>query len=233
MSKIEAGGIELSQEAIDLHELLDGATRVIPGRAAKKDLHLYSNYAPNLPKALIGDHGRLHQILINLLGNSVKFTEQGHITLRASYDNGTLTVAIEDTGVGMAAEDIERIGQPFVQVGSNNTHRQQGSGLGLSIVLSLAQSMGGDLKIQSEVGLGSCFTLHLPLAEASPQQSAKAAEGTAAIRRQQPLVGFNILVVDDDRINRSITSTLLTKLNVNATVVDSGRGLEPPRGYPH
>ena len=193
------------------------------GQARDKGLLIKSALAPNLPSAVIADYGRLHQILINLLGNAVKFTAQGHVELTASYHDQTLHLEIADTGMGMTAEDLERIGQPFVQVGHDTTLHQQGSGLGLSIVFSLVELMGGHMSIASELGKGSQFRLTLPFPRATNDETRLTTEGTAAIRRDQSLTQYRILIVDDNKVNRSITAALLSKFDIDATVASSGR----------
>ena len=160
MSRIEAGQIDLSVEAIDLEEVVSEAARIMSPTASEKDIEVVS--AVSQLKMNV-DRRAMKQILLNLLSNAVKFTPQsGRVTVRARSDQDGVAVSVEDTGIGIPKKEILRLGQPFVQVENQFTKSHKGSGLGLAIARSLVQLHGGRMDIQSEVGVGTVITVHLP-----------------------------------------------------------------------
>ena len=160
MSRIEAGQIDLSVEAIDLEEVVNEATRIMSPTASEKGIEVSSTVSELKMNV---DRRAMKQILLNLLSNAVKFTPQGGtVTVRARSDHDGVAVAVEDTGIGIAKKEILRLGQPFVQVENQFTKSHKGSGLGLAIARSLVQLHGGRMEIQSEVGVGTTITVHLP-----------------------------------------------------------------------
>ncbi len=184
-SKIEAGRLDLETLELSTVELIEGAAETLAPQAATKGLKLVAYVAPGVPDRVIGDPLRLQQILFNLLGNAIKFTETGSIRLtlerlpdrggaEAPADEVRLGIRVADTGIGLTAEQRERLFQPFVQADSSTTRRFGGTGLGLSIVRRLAEAMRGDVEVESEVGVGSTFIVSVGLA------AAKSAAGPAA-----------------------------------------------------
>jgi signal transduction histidine kinase/DNA-binding response OmpR family regulator len=168
MSKVEAGVLELHPEPTDPREICDFVFTVFGESAAKKGVRLKCDVAADLPRALWLDRVRLRQVLVNLVGNAVKFTDQGSICARVSAekqdDNSQITLMIEvqDTGVGIPQDKLDAIFTPFVQAGRDHEKEKQGSGLGLAIVKRLTQLMGGSVKVTSVVGQGSTFHLRFP-----------------------------------------------------------------------
>ena len=163
MSKIEAGGIHLHPEIVELDEILADCTRVVFGRANEKRLMLGSRVAPAL--TLTADRRALKQIALNLLSNAVKFTpDGGAVTVHGRLRGSFVTVAIADNGIGISKDALRRLGRPFEQVESQLTKRYQGSGLGLAIAKSLAELHGGRMRIRSVVGVGTTVVVRLPLA---------------------------------------------------------------------
>ncbi|MQT12168.1 PAS domain S-box protein [Rhizobiales bacterium Sp-1] len=160
MSRIEAGQIDLSVEAVDLEEVVHEATRIMSPTASEKGILVA---AGNAKIRMNVDRRAMKQILLNLLSNAVKFTPQGgRVTVRARADSDGVIVAVEDTGIGIPKKEIARLGQPFVQVENQFTKSHKGSGLGLAIARSLVTLHGGRMEIQSEVGVGTVVTVHLP-----------------------------------------------------------------------
>ena len=162
MSKIEAGGIRLAPEAVELDDILADCLRVILGRANEKHLTLNSHIAPCI--RLQADRRAVKQIALNLLSNAVKFTpDGGAVTLRGRLRGGMVTIAIEDNGIGIPKDALHKLGRPFEQVESQLTKRHQGSGLGLAIAKSLVELHGGAMRIRSVLGAGTMVVVRLPL----------------------------------------------------------------------
>jgi two-component system sensor histidine kinase/response regulator len=175
-SKIEAGRLDLETLELSTVELIEGTAETLAPQAAAKGLKLAAYVAPGVPDRVIGDPLRLQQILFNLLGNAIKFTEKGSVRLILEQAPGEndgngavrLRIRVADTGIGLTAEQRERLFQPFVQADSSTTRRFGGTGLGLSIVRRLAEAMQGDVVVESEAGIGSTFIVSVALAAAQP-----------------------------------------------------------------
>ena len=175
-SKIEAGQVDLEAMPFDLWELVEGVVEILVVRADIKGVELILDLAPDAPRSLVGDRNRLRQVLMNLVGNAVKFTEQGHVIVRlrsrlsADGRAATLILSVIDTGVGIPGEAQHRIFEPFVQADTSTVRRYSGTGLGLNISRSLVQLMGGTLSLESTPGRGSTFEVQvtLPLADTQP-----------------------------------------------------------------
>ncbi|NKE68832.1 hypothetical protein RAMLITH_23695 [Ramlibacter sp. RBP-2] len=163
ISRIEAGELKVQREPVDLSEAIDAAVAVVRPLAERKQLGLVVSVAPQV-HAVLGDRRRVQQILLNLLGNAVKFTAAGEIRISADLQHGRACVRVADTGVGIAADDLAQLFTPFRQVDTGLAREQEGSGLGLAICRRLAELMDGSMAASSEPGRGSVFTLTLPLA---------------------------------------------------------------------
>jgi CheY-like chemotaxis protein len=224
LAKIEAGKFKLFSAPIDLPAFLRGISDMIRVRAEQKDLLFIYEAPSDLPVAIQADEQRLRQILLNLLGNAVKFTDQGEIKLGvrclAAEDSlAVLRFDISDTGVGMSDDQLKSIFQPFEQVG--DTQRSiSGTGLGLSISRHLTQMMGGDINVHSELGKGSLFSFDLSFriepnaVEAQDiHKSVTAYEGPRRI----------VLIVDDVAANRSLLSDFLENLGFEIRVAENGQ----------
>ena len=173
-SKIEAGHLDIESLELSTIELVEGVAETLSPQAAAKGVRLVAYVAPDVPEHVSGDPLRLRQILFNLVGNAIKFTEQGSVrlTLERSPDRGEgeirLLIRVADTGIGLTAEQRERLFQPFVQADNSTTRRFGGTGLGLSIVRRLADAMQGDIAVESQPGRGSVFSVSVMLAAAGP-----------------------------------------------------------------
>lgn len=213
MSKIEAGRATLNERSLDLRRMLEGLEEMFALRAHQKGLTLHFELAPQLPRYVVADEGKLRQILMNLLGNAVKFTTRGGVILRAKgeqleKDGFRLHIEVEDSGPGISPDDLGRIFEPFVQA-VEGRQDQEGTGLGLSISRQFALLMGGDIAVESEQGDGSTFVLDVPL---QPIETADLPGST--IRRRaiglepgQPT--YRLLVVDDKEVNRQLLRRML------------------------
>jgi len=198
-SKIEAGKMDLERVALSVPALVEGVAETLAPAAGAKGLALLTYVDPAIPQSLPGDPVRLRQILFNLAGNAIKFTEAGRVVLRAELESPAtgsetlLRIAVCDTGIGIGETTRQRLFQPFTQAESSTTRRFGGTGLGLSISRRLASLMGGEIGVESEPGLGSTFWLRLPLAHATEPVSAE--DGPDAV----DLDGLTVLLgVPDD-----------------------------------
>ncbi len=209
-SKMEAGKLRLEEAPFDLRIVLEGVADLLAVKAQEKGVELLCFIAPDVPTRLIGDSTRLRQVLVNLGGNAVKFTEAGEVSIRvrtaADGDRDALRFEVTDTGAGIPADKLHVLFQPFSQVDPSTTRRYGGTGLGLSIVRTLVAMMGGEVEFHSELGKGSTFAFNVPLKR---QSAGERPPGLA-------LAGWRILVVDDNAASRSLLLDLLTLWKANA-----------------
>jgi len=223
-SKIEAGKVELEQVDFELRECLETTLRTLALRADEKGLELLCDVHSDIPDLLRGDPNRLRQILVNLVGNAIKFTHAGEVALKVhatDAESGRITLHCEvsDTGIGIAPEKLETVFQSFSQADASTTREYGGTGLGLSISRRLVEMMGGRIWVESEPGKGSSFhfTTELELGEMA---AAKSAGPIAA--RADALTGARVLVVDDNPTNRRILKGLLTNWGMEAELASDG-----------
>jgi signal transduction histidine kinase/DNA-binding response OmpR family regulator len=230
-SKIEAGRLELEATPFSLSGLVEGVLDTFRPQVLAKGLTLDAEIDAGSQDALVGDPTRVRQILFNLLSNAIKFTDRGGVRVRA----GTLplgggstraTLAVADTGIGLGAEQLARLFQPFVQADSSTTRQFGGTGLGLSIVQRLAQAMGGDVAVESAPGAGSTFTVTLTL-HAAPADSPlktllKPAARPSARVAARPSEGPRVLVVEDHPVNREVLVLQLKLLGIAADSAENG-----------
>jgi CheY-like chemotaxis protein len=218
-SKLEAGEVSLAPRATAPAVLVSEAVELFEQAAAEKGLALAFEADEDLPAAVRVDPERTRQVLVNLIGNAVKFTDHGGVSVRLVYDaaTGRLAVAVADTGPGIPAAHRERLFQRFTQVDGSSTRSKGGSGLGLSISRKLAQAMGGEISLKSRVGRGSTFTLVLP---APPADLPAAVMGDSkALAR---LEGVRVLVADDNPINRELARAILEPAGVEMSEAVDG-----------
>ena len=219
IARIEAGKMRLESGELPLREFLDQIVQMVAPQAAQKGLRFNFLESGRIPQAVHADEKRLRQILINLLANAVKFTDTGAVTLRVTYAREIATFDVEDTGIGISADDIERIFLPFERSTSANQRKEVGTGLGLAISNMLAHIMGGELTVQSTPGQGSVFRLRLYLREVrEPAQQIHAAArpvGYLGPRKR-------LLVVDDHASQRMILREMLEPLGFEIIEADCG-----------
>lgn len=226
LSKIEAGRIELDEIDFDLADVVRDALKSLAVKAHAKELELATRLPMDLPHHLHGDPLRLRQILINLVGNAIKFTERGEVVVEFSTSDGDkgssggtpeLQFSVRDTGIGIPAERIDRIFEAFTQVDASTTRQFGGTGLGLTITAELLRLMGGQIRVESEVGVGSTFHVSIPL-QLAGQQPLPIQQRVAGSREQ--LEGRTVLVVDDNATNRRILDEMLTNWGLRPRVTD-------------
>jgi signal transduction histidine kinase len=227
LAKIEAGKIELNQNDFYLTSLVESVIEMVRIRAEHKNLFFHYqpfNFSKNVPETLpmrvTGDEKGLRQIIVNLIGNAIKFTDKGGITVKVGPIDNQFRFQVEDTGVGIAAEQLEMIFNPFQQVGEKD-RQTQGTGLGLSISRRLVEMMGGQLNVTSQLGRGSVFwfDLALPIVKGfSDETISTEKQQVIGIRGNQP----TLLIVDDQPSNRSVLVHLLAPLGFNIIEADDG-----------
>ena len=222
LAKIEAGRFELFPKTWHTQEFFQGLREVFEMRASQKGIG-FEYQATELPHKLYCDDKRLRQILMNLLSNAIKFTEQGQVVLRAGFARGSLELEVEDTGIGISAQEQEKIFEPFTQLGAIH-HKQQGTGLGLSITRRLVDAMQGELSVVSRAGAGSCFRVRMPaeaistLIEATPHDTRRA----SGYRRTAGSGPLHLLIVEDIADNREVLRKLLEPLQFTLSETESG-----------
>jgi PAS domain S-box-containing protein len=221
-SKIEARKLDLHLIPFDLNDTLDETIRSLALRAHQKGLELAYQVASGVPSGVVGDPGRLRQILTNLVGNALKFTEQGEVALRVDREGPegervVLHFTLTDTGIGIPSEKQATIFEAFTQADASTTRRFGGTGLGLAITSQLVALMEGCIWVESQLGQGSTFHVTLPF-EVRPESS-----GRPPRREVADLHGMAVLVIDDNLTNRRILEEMLITWSMRPTLVDGGR----------
>ena len=217
-SKINAGQLTLNPGPFRLVEAVEDVATLVSARIAEKNLELIVRVDPHLPAFVVGDAGRLRQIITNLLGNAVKFTEKGHVLVDVGGEvvDGTvhMKVRVEDTGIGIPAEKLHSVFEKFAQVDGSSTRRHEGTGLGLAISARLIDLMGGKIGVESEIGRGSVFwfAVSLPVHEAHLHEESVPVEVT----------GARVLVIDDNPVNREILLEQLRSWGFDCAAAEGG-----------
>jgi len=219
-SKIEAGRMTIEAAPFDLRSAVEAVAELLSPRAEEKGLELIVRFAPETPSHLVGDSGRVRQVLTNLVGNAVKFTDQGHILIDVSLigtegDEALIRVSIEDTGMGIAEKSLADIFGKFTQADASTTRKHGGTGLGLAISKQLVELMNGEVGVSSQVGEGSTFwfTFRAPISETAPPPPPAPAA----------LSGLRVLVVDDNRVNLRVLDGQLSQMGLTICCVPSGQ----------
>jgi two-component system, sensor histidine kinase and response regulator len=224
-SKIEAGQLTLDAIPFDLSDCLGTTLKLLASRADMKGLELACEIRPDVPTALVGDPGRLRQIITNLIGNAIKFTEQGEVVL--SVEAGTRTghdavihFRVSDTGIGVPLEQQEAIFKPFIQADGSTTRKYGGTGLGLTISRNLVALLGGKLSLESEIDKGSTFHF---TASFDLQEAPSPAAGTGGAAQTTSLVDLPVLVIDDNAVSRRILEATLKRWRMKPALAANGR----------
>jgi signal transduction histidine kinase/FixJ family two-component response regulator len=229
MSKIEAGMMELHPEPTDLHEICDFLHTLFTEPAAKKGLKLECQVVGNLPHALLLDRIRLRQILINLIGNAIKFTDKGVVEVRIIWEKQptsshvTLVIEVQDTGVGIPQDKLDAIFKPFIQAGAHREKEKQGTGLGLSIVKRLTEMMNGTVTVASVPGQGSAFHLRFPDVPISARLPASEKSSSTKEVNFNELRSATFLVVDDNETNRQLIAEIFAGSHHRLVFGSSGK----------
>jgi CheY-like chemotaxis protein len=238
-SKIEAGKMELDAVAFDVRVTTAEVAELMETRARAKGLRLHCRVADEVPACVRGDPGRLRQVLVNLIGNAVKFTERGEVEIivgradaggsRSPGDGCVLHFAVRVTGIGIDPEAQSRLFKAFSQGDGSTSRRFGGTGLGLVISKQLVELMGGEIEIESRLAVGSkfCFTVRLTIAELAPQESTRItdraqASAPAASSPRAPTRG-RVLLVEDNRVNQQVGRAMLRALGFEVDLAEDGR----------
>lgn len=228
LSKIESGKIELEYAAFSLRKAVQDVIATQISSVHKKRLRLQNELSAEIPDIVMGDQLRFKQIMLNLLANAIKFTDQGKITIGGSVLEQQqyqllLRITVCDTGIGMAPETLHRIFTPFSQADSSTTRRYGGTGLGLTICQQLAHLMGGDIIVESTPGLGSCFYLELPFGLHAPTGTPL----VAPLEQEGPPIwsgpALNILLAEDNQVNQRFLVGLLRKMGLEVILAENGK----------
>lgn len=227
-SKIDAGKMMLDTAPFDLREAIEDVVTLVSSRVTEKDLELIVRVDPGLPALVVGDVGRLRQIITNLLGNAIKFTDRGHVFIdvngsaiegRFSDDElanpvYNLSFKVEDTGVGISEDDCAKVFKQFSQVDESATRKHEGTGLGLAITTALVELMGGNIGVKSAIGEGTTFFFNIELAVETRAEDKKCAPIDVS--------GSRILIIDDNSVNRSILSEQMSNWHFDSAAAMSG-----------
>jgi signal transduction histidine kinase/DNA-binding response OmpR family regulator len=230
MAKIESGRVQLDKHPFDLGTTVQDVTDMMRIRAEEKELRLLIDQTSQFPRFIVGDEARLRQILINLMGNAIKYTEQGEVTLRlATKNNKTshLLIEVEDTGTGISKDDQKNIFDPFIQLGAQRSAK--GTGLGLTITRQFVNMMGGQISLNSTLDKGSIFNVDLPLVEATEDDLTKMApieaNNVTGLAPGQP--DYRILIVEDQYENQILLANLMQSIGLDVKAADNGvKGVE-------
>ena len=238
LSRLDAGRTKLELQRVDLSRLVESVVQILRIRAWEKKLTLEINIEPSVPEFVVGDPGRLRQILINLVGNAVKFTDRGGVYIRvacALSSSDRLTFEVRDTGIGIPESALGKLFLPFSQVDQSFTRNHGGTGLGLSIVKRLAALMEGEVGVKSELGVGSTFWVKIPVAlnrahdvaESPEPQNTEVELPTSPMTRLIKFKSLRLLVIDDSVHMREMLMAVLSAAGHDVVLADSGiEGLE-------
>jgi PAS domain S-box-containing protein len=219
LSKIQAGRLELEPAPFDIATLASAVAGVFAGTAAAKDVTLEVRIDESAKGAWVGDSLRLRQILSNLISNGLKFTAEGGVSVEVRHEDDCLVMAVRDTGIGIAADKISTLFEKFAQEDASTTRRYGGTGLGLSICRELVELMGGRIEVESEKGVGSCFSVHLPLPRGEAPAASRPARREESARGEAPL---KVLAAEDNMTNQLVLRSLLAPVGADLTLVPDG-----------
>ena len=239
-SKVDAGKLTLETIDFGLHTTLEDAVELLTNKATEQGLSIACSIAPDVPKTVAGDPTRVRQVLLNLFGNAIKFTEVGEVSVIVDVardqdpdigQNGDgeevvcVRVRVRDTGVGMSPATLEQLFTPFVQADSSTTRKFGGTGLGLTISKRLAELMGGTIEVESTLGEGSCFTFILPVIRRPDVETDQPSQATGegALATLPSADGARILLAEDNKVNQLVVVKMLEKWGYTVDVVENGQ----------
>jgi signal transduction histidine kinase/CheY-like chemotaxis protein len=231
ISKIEAGKVVLENIPFDLHEVFKICQNIITPKATAKGINLFCYSEPTLGKKLIGDPVRLRQVILNLLTNAVKFTNYGMVKVLASVvnqtaENAAIHFEVKDSGIGMNDEQLAKVFEPFTQADNSTTRKYGGTGLGLTITKNFVELMGGDLKVESVIGIGSKFHFDVTFPtcdESTKTESFGDGMGGGAADMEKPYFNAEILVCEDNEMNQIVITDHLARVGIKAVIAENGK----------
>ena len=225
ISKIEAGMMSFEEHTFSIQEIFISLNIMLLEKAKEKNLELMFNYDSNVPNILLGDNTRLTQIIINLAGNAIKFTQEGKVEVHVKVINedeetALLEFSVSDTGIGIPQDKLDHIFERFRQAESHTTRKYGGTGLGLSIAKQLAELQGGSLSVKSEIGVGSEFSFCIPYKKSKEIQSIE----TVVEKKynMEDLSKLNILLVEDNKLNVKLILSLFSEYNLKLEIAENG-----------
>lgn len=214
--------MEVHQLPMNLRSVVESAIKPLIIDCEAKQLDLNWSIAAEFPEHVISDGACIRQIILNLVGNAVKFTERGSIDITVTGTSEEIRLAVRDTGIGISDNEREQIFSPFVQASSASQTRVGGSGLGLSIVYRLVKLLGGSIEVESEVAVGSTFTVYLPIQPCSEAQVTKSIGQTTVAEDEWQHEDLNVLLADDNLINRTVANKMLQQLGCRVMEATDG-----------
>ena len=224
LSKIEAGHMELTHEPFDVSHVIRSTVRLFQPTAKSKRLRLTVQISNDVPQRVMGDAMRVRQVMLNLIGNAIKFTDHGSIRVSAGVDGDRLQVLVADTGIGIQADRMSAIFEDFAQADAGVAATRGGTGLGLSISRRLVELMGGEIGVESEVGRGATFYFHLPLHRVPDDQAVL--EGSASTASsalpEKELAGRKVLIAEDNDINQTLIRAMVERLGIQVDMAADG-----------
>lgn len=226
-SKIEAGQVILDKTNTSISELIESVSVIINQRANEKGIHYESHLSPDLPEMIITDKLRISQILLNVCGNAIKFTEKGSVKIQAMpvspiVDNlQTIRFTITDSGIGIPEDKVAKIFERFVQASESTTRLFGGTGLGLSIVKSLVQILGGTIKVESQFGQGTTFILDFPFEVVTDYTLSDSEEAFG--NEPAPIGNIHVLAAEDNLLNQKLLEAIFDRLSIDLTIVSNGQ----------
>lgn len=227
LSKLDAGKMQIHSAPFDLHQCLDSVIQLMQTQALDKGLALCSEFDESLPQWVLGDEGRIRQVMVNLLGNSLKFTPTGSVTLRAGSrltpEGLQICLSVIDTGIGIDEDKLDAIFESFSQAEAATTRRFGGTGLGLTISRRLVEAMGGEISAKSKPDEGSCFSVSLQLPRALPPPDAKAGRLVVGEAAEVAFDGLRVLVAEDNKVNRLLVDKYLAGLDIELHFAHDGK----------
>jgi signal transduction histidine kinase/CheY-like chemotaxis protein len=218
LSKIESGMLELKRANFSSKEIFREIEKIFKPMTNSKGIEFLITEETAIPDYLFGDKIRINQILINLIGNAVKFTEKGRIEILFNYSSGVLKTTVSDTGIGIDEESVDYVFNMFTQIENHHSHLVLGTGLGLAISKDLAKAMDGDLNVKRKVDVGTDFILEIPCAEASNVEQIDELDFSKLLFDEH----LKILVVEDNSVNSMVLTRMLSKLNLKADLATDG-----------
>jgi signal transduction histidine kinase/CheY-like chemotaxis protein len=232
LSRIEAGKIDIEHVPVRIREVVNSSTALFSGTASMQGVALFTEIADNVPEVVLGDPTRLRQVLTNLIGNAIKFTARGQVTVavRVAPEAAADTISFEvtDTGIGIPASRLKQIFESFAQADTSTTRRFGGTGLGLAICRHLVTLMSGDISVTSVEGEGTTFAFSLPMPVADDATTAAPDASFAPEKDQVPpstpaLLGGHVLLVEDNAVNRHVGAGMLHRLGIEVTMAEDGQ----------
>ncbi|WP_299018696.1 PAS domain-containing hybrid sensor histidine kinase/response regulator [uncultured Photobacterium sp.] len=217
LSRIESGNFELYNGNMRLEDSINLVVNQLKEQAKKKGIALTSNIAPDVPKTMFGDKNRIAQVMFNLIGNALKFTNRGYVSVDVTKEDNHVVIAVKDTGIGIAAEAQKNLFNPFIQADGSITRRYGGTGLGLAISQHLINKMNGKITLQSQSNKGSCFTVYIPISNPSVE-----IVPTKIVQETKLAKPLNILLAEDSNTNQLVAKLMLEKRGHQVAIANNG-----------